>query len=328
MPHLRTIAMTSTADYSKVSIVTVDECYQGQRIDNFLLARLKGVPKSRLYRLLRKGEVRVNKKRIKPEYRLQPNDAIRLPPIKVNTVVVGDLTPKLATLLASSVLYEDESLIVFNKPTGLAVHGGSGVSLGLIEAVRQWRKQPSLELVHRLDRDTSGCIIIAKKRSMLRYLQDCFRAGSVDKVYRALVVGPWPKRVFKVNKPLIKNQAANGGDRIVKIATNEMAGAKASVTEFSILKEFKEATLIQAKPITGRTHQIRVHCASVGCSIVGDDKYTLSEHNKYFREKGAKRLFLHSFSIGIGLPNGENLAVSAPLDERWHSLMDQLSPVV
>ncbi len=189
-----------------------------------------------------------------------------------------------------------------------------------------WRELPGMELVHRLDRDTSGCILVAKKRSMLRYLQDCFRENKVKKVYRALVVGSWPKRVVQVNKPLVKNQLESG-ERLVKVAKVEVAGAKPSLTEFAIINDFKEATLVEARPVTGRTHQIRVHCASVGCPIVGDEKYTSAEDNRVFRELGPKRLYLHAYSISLCLPDGRDLQLSAPLDDRWQSIMNNLSPL-
>ncbi|MDA9003899.1 RluA family pseudouridine synthase [bacterium] len=317
------ISYYSAMTYSEVNIIAVDADYEGQRIDNFLLARLKGVPKSRIYRLLRKGEVRVNKKRIKPTYKLLAGDQVRIPPVRTATVKVGQLTPNLEKLLASSVLYEDADLMVLNKPAGLAVHGGSGVSLGLIEALRQWKGSSVLELAHRLDRDTSGCIIVAKKRSMLRFLQQGFREGAINKVYHALVVGEWPKRLKKINKPLLKNAKASDG-RTVSVAMIDMVGAKPSVTHFSILESFKHATLVEARPVTGRTHQIRVHCQSAGCSIVGDDKYTTSEINKQFRERGAKRLFLHALNVSFNLPDGRLMSVSAPVGDEWLRSVKQL----
>lgn len=310
--------------HSQVSFIVVESDFAGQRLDNFLLARLKGVPKSRIYRLLRKGEVRVNKKRAKPTYRIQENDELRIPPIRTSNATIAQLTPNLERLLAESILFENAELMVVNKPAGLAVHGGSGVSLGLIEALRQWRNSNVLELVHRLDKDTSGCIVVAKKRSMLKFLQQGFRDGMINKVYRALVVGAWPKRLMTVNKPLLKQSLADN-ERTVSIAPTAMAGAKSALTHFSIIESLKESTLVEARPVTGRTHQIRVHCLSAGCPIVGDTKYTNSDVNKRFRDKGARRLFLHAFSISFSLPDGTPLTVSAPLSEEWQRSIKQLS---
>lgn len=308
--------MNSHTSSPSVQFVTIDSAHAGQRIDNFLLSYLKGVPKSRIYRIVRKGEVRVNKGRIKPEYKLADGDTVRIPPIRVSE---RETPPRpgsqLSALIESSILFENDDLLIVNKPSGLAVHGGSGVSLGLIESLRQIRtEQRFLELVHRLDRDTSGCIMVAKKRSSLRYIQQQLREGGVQKYYSALVDGRWPNRRKSVKAPLIKNQLSSG-ERIVKTAAEGTEGAKASLTEYRVLERFEGCTLVEAKPITGRTHQIRVHCQSVGCSIIGDDKYCDTEVNKTYRQKGLKRLFLHASRLQLSLPDKTPLVIDAPMGE-------------
>jgi len=247
--------MTDTqASSVSVKFVDITEDQAGQRIDNFLLAKLKGVPKSRIYRILRKGEVRVNSSRVKPEYKLQGGDKVRIPPVRVaEREAPAGPGPKLQRLLERNVIYEDSVLLVINKPAGLAVHGGSGVSLGLIEALRATRPSHSfLELVHRLDRETSGCLIIAKKRSALRYLQDEMRARRVVKVYQALSTGRWPRGMKRIDMPLLKSELKSG-ERVVRVNPE----GKASVTHFSVLQRFDKATFMEVTLETGRTHQIR-----------------------------------------------------------------------
>ncbi len=304
----------------KVQFVSIDSESAGQRIDNFLLTYLKRLPKSRVYRLLRKGEVRVNKGRIKPEYKLQEGDVIRIPPVFLPSenapVPAGEA---LKSLLESRILFEDDRLLVINKPSGLAVHGGSGINLGLIEVLRQMRPQAkSLELVHRLDRETSGCLLVAKRKSILRYLQNHFREGvkGIQKTYLALVNGSWPKRKTQVSAPLKKNEL-QGGERMVRVDVE----GKASLTEFSIVDSFSDFTLVAAEPVTGRTHQIRVHALSVGHSLAGDDKYGDDQVNRELRNLGLKRLFLHAAKLSFVLPpregqgKGERLTVEAALDD-------------
>jgi 23S rRNA pseudouridine955/2504/2580 synthase len=227
-------------------------------------------------------------------------------------------------LLEASILFENDDVMVVNKPSGLAVHGGSGISLGLIESFRQIRPdQRFLELVHRLDRDTSGCIMIAKKRSSLRYIQQELREGKIQKIYRALVDGRWPNRRKMVNAPLVKNKLSSG-ERVVRIATVDTEGAKASLTEYRIIERYQACTLLEAKPITGRTHQIRVHCQSVGCSIIGDDKYCDAEVSKHFRPLGLKRLFLHAYQLRFSLPDKTKILVEAPLGDDLTAVFSRL----
>lgn len=317
-PPSQAASSTISSVNSQVRLVSIDEDQAGQRIDNFLMAHLKGVPKSRIYNLIRKGEVRVNKGRTKPEYKLNPGDVVRIPPVR--TAEKDDLIPakpsnQMVALLERSILFEDDGLLVINKPPGLAVHGGSGVNLGLIETLRQMRPDARyLELVHRLDRDTSGCIMVAKKRSYLRHLQAALReksTGEVVKVYQALVVGRWSKRCTQVNAPLLKIEVAND-ERIVKVHPD----GKPSLTEFRVLRLFDGFTLVEAKPITGRTHQIRVHAQHAGHSLVGDEKYGNDDINATMRERGFKRLFLHASALAFFLPGATGLTwVEAPLPD-------------
>lgn len=312
----------------KVSFVQVDDDQAGQRLDNFLMTRLKGVPKSKIYNVIRKGEVRVNKGRAKPDYKISLGDEIRIPPVRI---AEKDPLPKpsnvMINLLTQSIVYEDAGLLVINKPAGLAVHGGSGVSLGLIETLRQMRPDARyLELVHRLDRDTSGCIMVAKKRSMLRHLQAALREknhSGIRKVYKALVVGHWPQNCRRVDAPLLKTEVVND-ERIVRVH----AGGKPSLTEFKILKSFATCTLLEARPITGRTHQIRVHAQHAGHSLVGDEKYGDDAFNESMRGLGMKRLFLHAAELGFYLPDAKELTlVEAPLAPDLANFLQKLTLV-
>lgn len=315
--------------FSKVQLITVDADVAGQRIDNFLINLLKGVPRTHIYKLLRKDEVRINKKRTKADYKLCAGDVIRLAPIKVALAAPPkQVSQGLSKLLQASILFENEGLLVVNKPPGVAVHGGSGVSLGLIEAMRQIRSDCRyLELVHRLDRDTSGCIMIAKKRSYLRHLQEALRdkrvQGGITKIYQALVIGRWSKRAESVNAPLLKMEHIGGAERIVKV----LPDGKPSLTKFSILKKYEHFTLIEARPITGRTHQIRVHAQYKGHALVGDEKYGDDAINSKMKKKGFKRLFLHASSLRFYLPDSKGATqVDAPLPKDLQDPLDTLEP--
>ncbi len=305
-----------------VRFITVADDRDGQRIDNFLRTELKGVPKTLLYRILRKGEIRVNKKRVKPDYKLKAGDELRIPPIRIpeqnEPVPVGR---SLAEHLESAVLYETDALIVMNKPSGLAVHGGSGINNGLIEALRQIRPQARfLELVHRLDRDTSGCIMVAKKRSMLRYLHEGLREKRIHKVYHALVSGKWPNRRQRINAPLLRDELKSG-ERIVRVQPE----GKESITDFQVLRRFGDlATLVEACPLTGRTHQIRVHSQFSGFPIIGDAKYGVDTANAQMRSMGLKRLMLHAAELRLTLPDGELLRVQADYDAEMAQAIDTL----
>ncbi|EAT13322.1 23S rRNA pseudouridine(955/2504/2580) synthase RluC [Bermanella marisrubri] len=301
--------------------VTAD--YVGQRIDNFLMSRIKGAPKSLVYRIIRKGEVRVNKGRIKPEYKVKLGDVVRIPPVKVKAE--GDAAPiskDMAEGIEQSILFEDDYFLAVNKPRGMAVHGGSGISLGLIEVLRNLRpKAKRLELVHRLDRDTSGVILVAKRRTALvafhKMLQ---RKQGMQKRYLALVYGNWPKHLKDVEVPLKKNELKSG-ERLVKVAQD----GKPSHTRYSIERKFKGYTLVNAEPVTGRTHQIRVHCQFSGHNIVGDEKYATDEELQGARQQGARRLFLHAQSLRFKHPEtGEKMTIQAPLDEAFEQFLSSL----
>lgn len=306
----------------QVRLLVIDAEQEGQRIDNYLKTQLKGVPKSLIYRILRKGEVRVNKKRIKPEYKLVAGDEVRVPPVRV--AEANELpSAKLSSIqaLEAMILFEDDALIVLNKPAGMAVHGGSGLSFGVIEALRSLRPESRfMELVHRLDRDTSGCLLIAKKRSVLKSLHEQLRLKTMRKQYSALVRGQWQAHVKVVNAPLLKN-VLQSGERIVRVNPE----GKPSETRFHILKRFAEATLVEASPITGRTHQIRVHTAHAGHPIACDDKYGEATFDGKMRALGLQRLFLHASRLTFRHPvDDKDMTMEAPLDPHLQALLNKL----
>ena len=307
---------------SVVKFIPIDDDRAGQRIDNFLMTQLKGAPKNLIYRIVRKGEVRVNKGRIKPDYKLKTGDLVRVPPVKLPAPNAPPAIGKgLEKQLREAILYESAGLLIINKPHGLAVHGGSGINLGLIESLRQlYPNERSLELVHRLDRDTSGCIMVAKKRSTLRAIHAQLREGGIDKVYQALVIGGWPRSCQKVDAPLMKN-VVQSGERMVRVAQD----GKRCITSYRVLQNLGQFTLIEAKPITGRTHQIRVHCQHMGHPIVGDPKYGLDDVNLIQRQLGLNRLFLHAAQLRLVDPSTDKkIDVRAPLDQRLQSAVDRL----
>jgi 23S rRNA pseudouridine955/2504/2580 synthase len=305
-----------------VQLLEIAPEYAGQRIDNFLRTQLKGVPKTLIYRILRKGEVRVNKGRIKPEYKLQAGDLVRVPPLRLaERDEPVPLAQGLLERLEAAIVHEDKALIVLNKPAGIAVHGGSGLDYGVIEAFRQLRPDArEIELVHRLDRDTSGLLMIAKKRSMLRHLHEALRGDGVDKRYLALVRGNWPAAKKQVRAPLQKSNLRSG-ERMVEVNVE----GKDALTEFRVLRRFGDfATLVEACPITGRTHQIRVHARHAGHSIAGDAKYGDEEFTREIRELGGKRLFLHAYKLCVALADGSELRLEAPVDEMWARTLERL----
>ncbi len=267
----------------------------GQRIDNFLLRELKGVPRSHLYRVLRRGEVRVNKGRVKADYRLQAGDLVRIPPLRrPEPSEPGRAPDAQRSRIEGSVLFEDDRLLVIDKPAGLAVHGGSGLSYGLIETLRQLRPGAELELVHRLDRDTSGCLLVSKRRSTLRGLHALIREGKVEKRYLALILGDLREEQVRVDAPLVKN-VLKGGERLVQV---DNTAGKAASTLFRRLRRLPfgagTATLVEAQLLTGRTHQIRVHAAHLGSPLAGDSKYGDFDANRRLKSLGLDRLFLHA----------------------------------
>lgn len=304
----------------QVQWLEITEANDQQRLDNFLIGYLKGVPKTRIYRMVRKGEVRVNKGRIDVSYKLQIGDIVRIPPVRVaekpDAIIVQ---PTLKFSLENHILYEDEGFIVLNKPAGFAVHGGSGINSGVIEALRQIRPQQKfLELVHRLDKETSGCLLIAKKRSVLKVLHELFRGDGIRKTYIALLSGQFARKKQIVDVPLLKN-ATQGGERMVIVS---QAG-KSAETLFTRLKQFQDATLVHAAPKTGRTHQIRVHAAWLGHPIVADDRYGEDAVNKAFKKRGYKRLFLHAEQLQFAHPiSGTQLHFTAPLPDDLQELLN------
>ena len=295
--------------------------HQGQRIDNFLIGLLKGVPKSRIYRILRKGEVRINKGRIQASYRLQEGDLVRIPPVRVAERQAPKPDNRLLQRLNEAILFEDKRFLVLNKHSGLAVHGGSGLRYGAIEAMRALRpEEKQLELVHRLDRDTSGCLLIAKRRSALRILHDLMRSNGIDKRYLALVDGNWTDDRIEVDAPLLKNMLKSG-ERVVRVDPR----GKQALTRFHILQRFENCMLVEAKLVTGRTHQIRVHAAHLGTPILGDEKYGDSGRNQALRRLGLNRLFLHAGSLRFRWPeDGQELYISAPLEPSLEELLGRL----
>lgn len=305
-----------TVNYPKVQFVDIDETYAGQRIDNFLITKLKGVPKSAVYRIIRKGEVRVNKGRIKQTYKLKIGDVVRVPPIRVSEDKEPKISSKMQQVqdIEKSIIYEDKTLLVINKPSGIAVHGGSGLSFGVIEALRALRpNEKMLELVHRLDRDTSGILLVAKRRSVLVSLHEQLRVKTMNKVYWALVQGSWDPKVKSVQEPLHKINTKSG-ERIVVVDREQ---GKKSCTMFDVLESYQDATLIEARPQTGRTHQIRVHTACKGHPIACDDKYGDREFDKQIKTSGINRLFLHAKEISFFHPLEETtMRFEAPLEEK------------
>ncbi|MFS1461532.1 RNA pseudouridine synthase [Vibrio lentus] len=306
---------------TQVQFVDIDEDMAGQRIDNFLRNQLKNIPKSMIYRIVRKGEVRVNKKRIKAEYKLKAGDLVRIPPVTIEEKTEDSVpSTKLNKVseLEQCIIYEDDHMLILNKPSGTAVHGGSGLKFGAIEALRALRPDARfLELVHRIDRDTSGILLIAKKRSALRHLQAQFREKTVQKYYFALVMGEWKNSCKVVNAPLLKNEV----NSIVRVNPN----GKASETRFRVLEKFQDATLVQASPITGRTHQIRVHAQYTGHPIAWDDRYGDRRFDAYTGKVGLSRLFLHAANIKFTHPGSEEkMDISAPMEARLEKALTGL----
>ncbi len=301
--------------------LTVDADSSGQRLDNYLTRELKGVPRTRLYRAMRKGEVRVNKGRVKADYRLVAGDIVRIPPLHQPAPSEPPTIPRYwAEQLARQVVYEDGDLLVIDKPSGLAVHGGSGLSFGLIECLRQMRPDDRyLELVHRLDRDTSGLILIAKRPAILREIHRQLREKHVDKRYLALVAGTWPKNCRIVDAPLEKN-VLQSGERMVRVSRE----GKRSVTEFSIVERLPGATLIEARPLTGRTHQIRVHAQHAGFHLMCYVTYSEDRRAGLCQRIGLNRLFLHARSLSFSLLDTGRLELQAELEPKLENILNKL----
>src|SRR5580692_10455060 len=304
---------------------TITEQDAGQRIDNLLMRHFKTVPRSRVYRLLRKGEVRVNRKRVAAEYRIAAGDEVRLPPVRIESSEdPGRPSHSLVELIERAVIFQDKHLLVINKPAGVAVHGGSGMSYGVIEALRASRPRETLELVHRLDRDTSGCLLIARDRSTLTALHALIRNGGMHKTYLALVAGSWQLGTKRIDAPLATDNRQHG-ERHVRVA----AAGKDSVSVFKPLQFFGPlATLMEVDIPTGRTHQIRVHASFAGHPLLGDDKYGDRERNAELKRHGLKRTFLHAQSVAFEWPgSGVPFHASAPLPGELTAVLDAILPM-
>ena len=303
--------------------VTADEA--GQRIDNFLMRLFKTVPRSRVYRLVRKGEVRVNRKRVEAEYRIQEGDEVRLPPVRIDAGdEPGRPSTSLLELIERAVIFQDKHLLVIDKPAGVAVHGGSGMSFGVIEALRASRPHETLELVHRLDRDTSGCLLVARDRATLTALHALIRNGGMHKTYLALVAGSWQLGTKRIDAPLATDNRQHG-ERHVRVA----AAGKDSVSVFKPVQFLGPlATLMEVDIPTGRTHQIRVHASFAGHPLLGDDKYGDRERNAELRRHGLKRTFLHAQSVAFEWPgSGVPFHASAPLPSDLTAVLDAIVPM-
>ena len=309
---------------NSVKLVEISPDQAEQRLDNFLLTQLKGVPKSHIYRLLRSGQVRVNKGRKKPGYRLQPGDVIRIPPVRVASRDDAAIPDPVLTLLKNSVLFENHDILVLNKPAGLAVHGGSDLKFGIIEALRKLYPDQFLELVHRLDRETSGCLVLARNRQTLNILHQALREEHFDadsprlkKTYLTLLAGQWQLGDRTVELPMQK--VRRSGEHRVEI---DDKGQRA-ISHFKLIQHYRDASLMQVQIDTGRTHQIRVHAAACGHPVAGDRKYGDADFNREMKKLGLERLFLHASHIE--LPLGEGLSIHAPLSEELSQLLDNMT---
>ena len=302
----------------KVQWVTVDESKEGQRLDNFLSNQLKGLPKGRIYKMIRTGEVRINKGRCKPDSRVSAGDIVRIPPVDLAPTKEAIAHRGIQMKLSDALLYEDEDVLVLNKPSGLAVHGGSGLSTGLIEQLRLARpNEKFLELVHRLDRETSGCLLVARRPSALRRLHQQLRDQDkgLQKRYLALVAGKWPQYLVDVEAPLEKFE--RGGERIVQVTER----GKPSHTRIRPLEVLDGCTLVEAEPVTGRTHQIRVHASYYKHAVLGDAKYQHDDSRDQWRQRGINGLCLHSRSIGFQAATGHQVTVVAPIPNPMHRFL-------
>lgn len=309
----------STKNRQKVKFITILPDEDEQRVDNFLIKKLKGMPRSHIYRLIRKGEIRVNKHRIATHYRLKAGDVLRLPPMFLDqSAKIVPPSKQTTELLKGRILYEDENLLIINKPSGMSVHGGSTVRIGIIEALRSlYPKLPDLELAHRLDSETSGCLILAKKKKILREVHALLREGKVTKIYLTLTQGRWKSKEISVDRPLYKQFNVSGKHKVIVHPSG-----KTSLSIFKSIKLFKQASLVEVTLFTGRTHQIRVHAQHEGHPIAGDERYGDKEFNKLARRMGLTRLFLHAKSIDFTLPSlKQRITVIAPLDPQLETCL-------
>jgi 23S rRNA pseudouridine955/2504/2580 synthase len=305
-----------------VRYVEINSEEDGQRLDNYLIRILKGVPKSHVYRIIRGGEVRINKKRAKPDTRIIVGDSVRIPPVRVSTEKEVFIGQRLIEQLQQCIIHEDNNLLIVNKPSGIAVHGGSGLSLGLIEGFRKFRTDLSyLELVHRLDKETSGCILLAKKRSVLRALQALFESRSIKKTYWAILANEWHGKASAIVDVALEKNTLKSGERVVRVH----AEGKASQTLFKLVENFKQACWVEASPKTGRTHQIRVHSAHLGHPILGDEKYG-GDLSSAVTLPLKKKLYLHARAIRFNL-EGREYFFEADLDSHFEQALECLRKV-
>ena len=305
-----------------VSRVTVTQEDAGQRIDNYLLRCFKGVPRSHVYRILRKGEVRINKKRVKPTYKLVAGDELRLPPMRFSQKGPRRPPDEVVERVAARIVYDDARIMVVNKPAGLPVHAGTGFDYGVIDALQQIEKQEdSVFLVHRLDRETSGCLLIARDRAAMKYCHQALREGQVRKFYAALLMGRWGQGKQSIELPLARNKM-QGGERLAQVDES----GKAAHSIFIPVREFVQASLMKVELLTGRTHQIRAHAAAIGHPLAGDRQYGDRDFNNEMKSLGLKRMFLHAQSLSFPHPDdGQMLAIEPPLDDDLQAVLDKLA---
>lgn len=310
--------MSTKNSNSSVRMETVGRDHDGQRVDNFLSARMKGLPRSLIYRLIRTGQVRINSKRCKPASRLAEGDLVRIPPARIKERGEADISDRVLQQVRECVLHEDGDTLVVNKPSGMAVHAGSGLPWGMIDVLRRIYPEQYLELVHRLDRETSGCLVLARNGPSLQHLSTQFRDGQTDKRYLCLLDGTLSEAVVEVDAPLARVQA--GQRRQVEVSPD----GKAAFTRFHLLQALPTASYAEAELLTGRTHQIRVHALHLGMPLAGDQKYADRESLKSWRARGLRRIFLHAHALQIKTVNGQLMDFNAPLPEELRAVLSGL----
>lgn len=310
--------MTTNDKRNGVRLVRVDADREGQRLDNFLAGQLKGVPKAAIYKMIRTGQVRINGGRARPASRLEPGDEVRIPPARTRKPHETTVSASVRQQLRQAILHEDQDLLVVNKPAGMSVHAGSGLPWGLIDALRQDRPGEYLELAHRLDRDTSGCLVLARNGAALVHLAGQFRDGSVRKYYLCLLDGRLPEDLVEVDAPLSRTDGGPRGPVEVQ------EDGKPARTRFRLLKRFRDCSYVEAELLTGRTHQIRAHARHLGMPLAGDSKYADREALKRWKARGLDRLFLHAHRLGLNAPSGEELEFNAPLPEPLREVLNRL----
>jgi 23S rRNA pseudouridine955/2504/2580 synthase len=312
--------MSQSGKSSGVRIVLVDSDRDGQRIDNFLTAHLKGVPRAAVYRMIRTGQVRINGGRCKAATRVERGDEVRIPPARLRDRGEFMIPERARGQISDSVLFENQDLMVIDKPPGMVVHSGSGLPWGLIDVIRQLRPEDYFELVHRLDRETSGCLVLARNGSSLNYLAAQFREGRVEKNYLCLMNGRMPEPLIEVDAPLGRVQ--NGEQRLVEVRRD----GKAAFTRFRLLEQFRDCSYVSVELFTGRTHQIRAHAKHIGMPLAADERYSDSESFRKWKKRGLKRIFLHAHRVGLTAPSGESMEFSAPLPPQLQNVLDGMDP--